>query len=75
MKKSIHGKLKIDTKGLPRVFTVKDLLALLKKLPPNLKINGDKGLKPVWFNVGVNAEDVQGEHLDLEDTDVWDDEE
>lgn len=41
-------------KQIPVVETVGELLEVLKKLPPELPLEG--ALKPTWFNVGYNME-------------------
>lgn len=69
---SIH-KGQFYIKDLPRCKTVADLIGILEKLPPKLKLGMESscdpaGLQPVWFNVGYPSE-----HLNFEQSDMWDD--
>lgn len=59
-----------------RVYTVKQLIAELAKLPPELPIGTGDGIRPVWWNVGKHPKDwgSNAEHLGFDDDPEYDDE-
>ena len=65
--KSLYGNGSFKRK-IPVVKNVGQLKKLLAELPDELPL-GSEGLKPRWFNVGIQGHGSNREHLEFDEND------